>query len=723
MGTVNRSMTAFLTLLLGAAAQPVLWTGAEVPATFRYGSGSMPVRSESVEPVPAITLLLCVDTLTVGEAPAIKALAVDLFSKLGPKRPLTLAMLTGQGLQTAGPFKTQAQLTAAIQEALGALTETPATIDAARFFDAVAVVSGELGGGWGSVVEAANLPDATPELEEFAVLKWSLAFRSANLRLTHWSPTKTPPRGFAEVTALTAGIADEPDAAALVKAMATPAESFFALTWDSPPTSLSGGFRLATGNLEDRQLRWAIMPASGTLPPVAEYEVLLTKKKIAVDLAGRERSPDEEKALADAVNAVLAINSREPGVVAIAAALLERRQQWPGASSMLAGLRELEPENGSLAERHGHALFEQGKGPEARLALQRALTLKVETARLHEELARIQTAAGEHREASSHFDASLRMKSENQPLRFLAADSALVLQEWSRAANQLEAGIALGGDTLARRTQIIALFLDRLPAERDRALAQVRAAVPSLPPDSALRSTYARSLERLKDPDEAQIVWRRAIEVDPKNIEAYDRVSRIGLARNRSEEALEAIDRGIEAVPSAAQLHLTKADIQESRQQRYAARETLRNAAGKLDDLGLLRRYAQVEDRYGSGAPAYLALVAHLERAKSPEEEIHAARERGWVTSIRDGEPALAERFRPAGTDTLTKVGTTAGTLLPGGRSGLMFIVQGKSQIPLESFLAEYCRTLVAISDGADAKRMEALADRVSEYLNRVRSI
>ena len=115
--------------------------------------------------------------------------------------------------------------------------------------------------------------------------------------------------------------------------------------------------------------------------------------------------------------------------------------------------------------------------------------------------------------------------------------------------------------------------------------------------------------------------------------------------------------------------------------------------------------------------------MAHLERAKSPEEEIHAARERGWVTSIRDGEPALAERFRPAGTDTLTKVGTTAGTLLPGGRSGLMFIVQGKSQIPLESFLAEYCRTLVAISDGADAKRMEALADRVSEYLNRVRSI
>ncbi len=182
--------------------------------------------------------------------------------------------------------------------------------------------------------------------------------------------------------------------------------------------------------------------------------------------------------------------------------------------------------------------------------------------------------------------------------------------------------------------------------------------------------------------------------------------------------------------PHDARMTLAQVEALEKLGRWYEARHVLAQAAESSQDLMLLRRYAEVEDTYGGGAPACYRLLAEvLEKSGSGPDYIPTL-VRGFQVSLRENDPEhenwFASRLVKAGHSeyaaAMTAVPAKSDPLvpIPGGGRALMFIAGAREQGARGSFFAQYCRTLLDWSSSAGLSAWQEFKRGISDHFKRI---
>ena len=547
--------------------------------------------------------------------------------------------------------------------------------------------------------------------------------RTARLQVEYWTPGDASEILEAALPA-TGGKRVAEGLAALAPTLNQPTQHW-EVSWRDPAPKAA--FRVCpvtlTGNDGQPGLAIpAIAAAAGvSTPDIERFAALRAKIKSLTTIVKQPRLSAAQAAEAEAdLNAALEISPREEETLRLGAALYRSSQNDAKLASMLSALTELTPSEDALFAEMGHCLFRMREWDGADRALLKA-RLKPGDAGVAEELARIRLMRRDDKGALQFLEERLALGPGAQDLWLLRADAATRLGDWERNADSTEHGIALGTIPLDRRTALVRSYIEHQAP--DKALAHVRAVADHLPPETAVRTEYARFLEDLKQPPEALAAWKRTLEVDPKLELAHYRITRLLIDKNAPAEALDAADAGIRAAPQSARLYLAKAEALERLERFYDARETLRNAAPRAPDPSLLSRLAEMEDAGGEHAAQYYRALAEAgAQGGGPAPERTATLQRGLQAALRDGDleniawfqtqmgvapPAAAARVR------------TGAVTVPGGLEALSFIAHSRPSSP-ERYLVEYARTVVRNLALNDKETGERYTEGIREYFRRV---
>lgn len=160
----------------------------------------------------------------------------------------------------------------------------------------------------------------------------------------------------------------------------------------------------------------------------------------------------------------------------------------------------------------------------------------------------------------------------------------------------------------------------------------------------------------------------------------------------------------------------------------YSARRLLGQRARESNNVELLRRWAHLEDWYGSAGPqAYLALAGALSGGGDTGELIEVCR-RGLEVSLREEQFDTARQFAAKLTalgenreaDLLGSNARTAGEHVEilGGVDALHFLVLGKGKTNPERVLVDLSRHLASMYAGSDFQRESQMIRRYFERLS-----
>ena len=717
----------FVVFVLCAAAQNLVGQPAlssrEITLA-RTCLGTAEAQSAPVETAHEVFVAVVGDTLSADELKQIQQEVTVFFQALKSKTSFRLAAVSGDAVQFAGPFKTRAQL----QTAFGDLAHPPPVgVEAPKpllFYSNLGKVAPQFGSDWTTVILAGRFPAVDPELAGYTSAWLSTRLRTARLRVEYWTPGDASEILEAALPA-TGGRRLAGGLAALAPAFAQPAP-LWEVSWRDPAPPAA--FRICPVTLigNDGQPGLtipAIAAAAGVAAPdVERFAVLREKIKSLTALVKQPQLPEAQAAQAEAdLNTALEISPRQEETLRLGAALYRSTQDDPKLVSMLSVLTVLAPSESALFTEMGHSLFRMREWDGADRALLKARELKPGDAKAAEELARIRLMRRDDKGAIQFLEESLALGPGTQDLWLLRADTASRLGDWERNADSTEHAMALGSIPLDRRTALVRSYIEHQAP--DKALLHVRAVAGRLPPDTAVRTKYARFLEDLKQPEEALAGWKRTLEVDPKFELAHYRSTRLLIEKNASAEALDAAEAGIQAAPKSARLYLAKAEVLEKLDRFYDARETLRVAAPAVPDPPLLTRLAEMEDAGGEHAARYYrALVEAGAKAGAPAPERAAMLQRGLQAALRDGELDNLAWFQtqlgvvPAAPTVRAQAGTVT---VPGGFEALSFVAHCRPSSP-ERFLVEYARTVVQNINLIDKKVAELYAETIREHFRRV---
>ena len=103
------------------------------------------------------------------------------------------------------------------------------------------------------------------------------------------------------------------------------------------------------------------------------------------------------------------------------------------------------------------------------------------------------------------------------------------------------------------------------------------------------------------------------------------------------EEALKAAEAGVKAAPGSARLIALEADALTATKRIDEARAVLRAATEKIADAGLLRRWADFEDRYSEGSAGAYAARAEALRAGGAADADWRPGGGAWTAGGRTG--------------------------------------------------------------------------------------
>ena len=319
----------------------------------------------------------------------------------------------------------------------------------------------------------------------------------------------------------------------------------------------------------------------------------------------------------------------------------------------------------------------------------------------------------------------------------LPADIAAVLTDWNQQATALERDIALGGETLDRRTSLIRLYLDHQNGAK--ALPHIQAVIAALPPDAKVSQTYAGFLDELHRPADALTVWKKVLELDSKCEPAHFRVTRLLIEKGSLADALASADEGLAAAPESGRLYLAKSEILEKEGAFYESRQVLRKAAA-LNDPALLARLSELEDISGhAAARSYLHLAEVLEKASPQSPDYVRALKRGLEVALRDNDSqtatkcaakldAAGQRTGLDGSPLARRDDSTSetnNTPIPGGLEALAGIAHSASKSPPERFFTEYAKTVRAntLANDNEAKKYVAAIQQYFQVLSALESL
>jgi tetratricopeptide (TPR) repeat protein len=434
---------------------------------------------------------------------------------------------------------------------------------------------------------------------------------------------------------------------------------------------------------------WTANPQA--LPEPAAYgEFLVLRAKV---------SANPPAASADELARLLAVNTYDLDSLKLAVGFAERARDYPTVIRHAARVVEMEPENGTQWAMLGSAHWQAGDGINAERCLLRAREFKADHPQSAAILGDIHIAAKDHAGAAEHYREAVRREPDRVPLWLKLADTQQALGHKSEAALALEEVLKRQPAMWDKRTQLIDYYLET--AGDVAAKGHLQTGIGLLPGDLSLVSRFAVYAERLGQPPDALRLWARTIELDRSYEPGHYGLARIYKDAGTWDKALSAAEAGVAAAPKSARLAALEADALTGLDRLEDARLFLRAETSLIDDRELLRRAADLEDRYGSESPKYYEpLVAALRGAGETESVWRPAAERGLRASIREGDNAACERFAQLlgsrQCDPVAPPADASTVSVQGGLRALLFTAHGPQQSSAEAFLADYSRTLSA---------------------------
>lgn len=678
--------------------------------------------------LPGMTLLVMMDSLAPED---FDRLQIDLSAL--PRGSVQVAVLRAAELQFLPPLRTQTQWRTALRRMIQPSAEGMPAYSAGQLYSFLASSAAGLhpsgaGSEWRSVVVLGRFPPLDSTQLEYGKILVSRAFAGQRIRLSYWEIAGGASEPLESIARVTGGM-HLSDAVELSAAGQEPADGWFEISWPEP--SLQAGFHVYRAELLDRnRARLLDVPAvassSAALPDIASYGRLrATAGEARRRLASSNLNEEQVGLIRSDLETALAINPADTEALRSAADLYERFHDPKTAARLLNTLAETDPANVRLLAELGHNQFLAGDLEDAEKSLMRC---RGADATVSEELARIRLARKDNTGAMPFLDESLKADSANQAVWYLRADTAAQLRDWKRTAESLEKGLEIGGGPLARRTELVRLYLEHFMAES--ALRHVRSVVATLPKDAIVRADYASFLEELRQPRQALPVWKSAIEIDPQMELAHFRISRLLAESGDLSAAMQAVDTGIAATPQSGRLYLVKAGILERQGSYYQARQCLRSASRSVQDAPMLARLAEMEDASGeAAAQAYRKVAEVMDKVVPRPPEYYAALDRGLKVSLRDNDMESASWFAARlGKDkadwSSTPAGNSAkGMWVRGGLEALAFMAHAKPRTSPARFFVEYCRAIHEHSFGHEQKAVEAWLLTMRDYFARLAAL
>jgi tetratricopeptide (TPR) repeat protein len=718
---IRLALLAIGVIAQGLTAQPVLSRSELVLA--KTCIGPVDAHGTAIDAAQDVLIAVFADTLNDGELAQFRQQLVPFYMAARNKNPLRLAIILNGGVQFAGPFKTRAQLEAALNGLRGTAAPVGSnTVEPLRLYSYLAQNAQQFGSSWSTLAIIGHFPQIDQQMFNFTAGQLVLHFGSARVRVSYWSPSGETSAVLDAVVAATGGMHLSHGLDDLLPAMKDD-QGFREISWQAPSPAV--GFRVCPVTLSgpDGQTVLtipSIAAAAGVMLPEMERYALVRAKTEAIAATLKQASLSSGEAHQAEADLALAleVSPREEETLRLGAILFKREANDAKLAEILGAQAQVAPDDAAVFEDLGHARYRMRDWDAADRALLRARELKPGDAMVAEELARMRVTRGNDRGALPFLDESLAARSGNLDLWLVRADVSTRLDDWRLALDSLEHAAAFGNIPLDRRTSLVRLYVQhQMP---DRALVQVRAVAENLPPDVAVRSEYAEFLEDLHAPDQALPAWRRALEIDPALEPAHYRITELQIGQNAFDEALQSAETGLQVAPRSARLYLAKAEILEKQNHFYEARRTLRQAAPILPDAALLSRLAEMEDAGGENAAKYYRALAESSDASSSTSGVRkAALDRGMAAALRDGELDDVAWFQ-------AQLGASGGSVrkqpdapessvtVPGGLAALSFIAGSKPSSPAR-FFVEYARAISKNSGTARAQIIREHFARIAE--------
>lgn len=251
------------------------------------------------------------------------------------------------------------------------------------------------------------------------------------------------------------------------------------------------------------------------------------------------------------------------------------------------------------------------------------------------------------------------------------------------------------------------------------------------PAEASIRARYAEFLETVGESDQALLMWRRTLELDPGTENAHYGIAHILFDKGDFSGCVIAADTGLLHSPKSSRLYLAKTAAQERLGLWYDARRTLQQGSLAVDDESLLRRYAETEDQYGRNAGlAYQKAALSCEKNQQDASRCSDLMDRGFAVSLRDSEPDLAEWFaaklRSIGRGKIAsllgnKETQHADVRIPGGMAAVLMVIGAGQDISGEDFLRDFSRTILPMT--LDKKSAQALHERIAKHFALIKSL
>jgi tetratricopeptide (TPR) repeat protein len=352
---------------------------------------------------------------------------------------------------------------------------------------------------------------------------------------------------------------------------------------DPEPFLLLSSYRGRQGDLEG-----ALEAAESALEASPDHlPAKLRKAELLVDMGYRG---DDESRVAQGraiVDAVLAREETNPEALFVKAKIALAERDLDTAAASLRRAIDTKPDWAQAHFLLGSTLFLEGDRVAARAEVSRALELDADLLEAQRFLARIHASLGDHDMAEEVGRRVLRRDPRDVTTRILVAQSLLRQREQDEALALLEAiperdrdaevHYALGRlfaqkrDAEAARRHLMAAYDERpLHYEVLRALLdldlrekrigesaqRITAALEQAPDDPRLNRLHGDALLYSGDGAGAEVSYRRAIELDPNDLDTYQALARYLLLAGRRREVLATYQAALERNPKSGSLHV-----------------------------------------------------------------------------------------------------------------------------------------------------------------------
>ncbi len=641
-------------------------------------------------------------------APGLSAALGKLLTARGRRTIQLIALIPGQETRSI-EAATRLQLSAAIRNlvASAARDAQPAS------FDSLLLALESLPSDqWKQVVYIGLEPALAPELRDYAYGRLLRTLATRRILLSHAYSRETGEPAWAPYLTAFGGRVSPETPASLVEA--GDSRWFeYRLPSEGPPE----GFRVASiefqaGSEPVRTIPWVWAAAGASTPGLPEYQAFLARG------AGL-RAPTAT--VAD-FQAVLAINPSDLDALRLAIDFSGRARDTASAVRYGARIVALEPENGAYWARLGIDYWQLGDADNAERCILQARKKGVDPPQSAAILGDVRSGKKDYSTAAAHYREAVNREPARTELWLKLAGCEQSLGRKPEAAQALEEALKRKPDLWPSRTQLIDYYLQA--SDRTAAARHVAAAIPLLPPDAPMVIRFATYCEQLQRGQDARGLWTRAVELDPAGEPAHYSLARNYAATGSWEEALAAAEDGFRAAPQSARLAALDADALIALARIEAARRFLKSTIARLPDADLLRRSADLEDRYGSdSAGSYKGLVETMAAGNRTEADWRPYAARGLAASIRESDTESCHWFAARLHSTLCEPnapGPDAATVIVrGGIRSLLLMARGPENSSPEAFLADYSRTL---ADNLPDKRRnhkgsgDAYRNRLIEY-------